>query len=71
MYIIEEDNKPRIIYPQLEIIRDNKRYIIYRKQKGKNNYIGQITKDQKLIPIEEYVIENFKEIINTTYKEEL
>lgn len=68
--IITDGNNEITIYPLAEINKNNKKFIIYTKSNNMrldNLLVGEITKDNELIPIDNNQVSEFENIILETY----
>ena len=70
-FVIYDGNKQITIYPLLEIERDLKKYIIYTYNTSDigldNLFIGEVTINNELIPIDDRQVNQFENILKETY----
>ena len=69
-FIIYDGEKQITIYPLLEINENNKKYIIYTNNVSNiefnNLFVGEITSNNELLPIDNNQLAGFEEILKNT-----
>lgn len=53
------------VFPLIILDRDEKRYVVYKKDNFNLNYVGEI-KDNKIIPVDDNLIIEFDKIFKDT-----
>ena len=71
-FVINDGNKDLVIYPLLEINKNEKNYIVYSDtkevEKISSLYVGEVTENGELIPVDDNMINKFETEINDAFE---